>query len=322
VDSQCDSFGPVRFTTDDLPERDRVPVWRELFGRFVFHTEFEPAPDVSFHADVTVRGMPSLHMVSSTVSPVSLARPRTLVADGNDDIGLCLSSSNGTFCQLGREVAFGPGDAVMAMAAEPSTWTVHSAARVRALYVRRSELAPLVADLDPAAVLGRVMPDSEPLRYLLGYLRFLEEQQSLADTGLAQAAAIHLRDLLALVLGATRDAAVLAKGRGLAAVRLHAIKRFVAENLGDGGLTVGTVAARFRVTPRYVQRLFEREGTTFSEFLLNQRLAHTHRMLADPHYAGWRVSAIALEAGFGDVSYFNRCFRRRFGASPTEFRGP
>jgi AraC-like DNA-binding protein len=43
-------------------------------------------------------------------------------------------------------------------------------------------------------------------------------------------------------------------------------------------------------------------------------------MLADPRHAGWTVSAIALEAGFGDVSYFNRRFRRRFGAPPTHFR--
>jgi AraC-like DNA-binding protein len=69
-----------------------------------------------------------------------------------------------------------------------------------------------------------------------------------------------------------------------------------------------------------VQRLFESEGTTFSEYVLDQRLACVHRMLPDPRYAGWTVSAIALEAGFGDVSYFNRRFRRRFGASPTQCR--
>ena len=79
--------------------------------------------------------------------------------------------------------------------------------------------------------------------------------------------------------------------------------------------------ARHRVTTRYVQLLFEHEGTTFSEYVLNKRLARAHRMLSDPRYVGWTVSAIALEAGFGDVSYFNRCFRRRYGATPTQLRG-
>jgi len=43
-------------------------------------------------------------------------------------------------------------------------------------------------------------------------------------------------------------------------------------------------------------------------------------MLASPRYANWTVSAIALEAGFGDLSHFNRNFKRRYGASPSEIR--
>ncbi|HEY7458682.1 MAG TPA: helix-turn-helix transcriptional regulator [Xanthobacteraceae bacterium] len=74
------------------------------------------------------------------------------------------------------------------------------------------------------------------------------------------------------------------------------------------------------MTPRYVQLLFEREGTTFSEYVLNKRLARAHRMLADPRYVTWTVTDVALEAGFGDVSYFNRRFRRRYGARPTDVR--
>jgi len=34
-----------------------------------------------------------------------------------------------------------------------------------------------------------------------------------------------------------------------------------------------------------------------------------------------RVSDIAFECGFNDLSYFNRCFRRRFGLTPTAARG-
>ena len=33
------------------------------------------------------------------------------------------------------------------------------------------------------------------------------------------------------------------------------------------------------------------------------------------------MSDIALACGFDELSYFNRCFRRRFGASPTQYRG-
>jgi AraC-like DNA-binding protein len=43
-------------------------------------------------------------------------------------------------------------------------------------------------------------------------------------------------------------------------------------------------------------------------------------MMTDPRYADHRVSAIAFAAGFGDLSYFNRTFRRRFGATPSDLR--
>jgi AraC-like DNA-binding protein len=74
------------------------------------------------------------------------------------------------------------------------------------------------------------------------------------------------------------------------------------------------------VTPRYLQRLFESDGSTFSTFLLQRRLARAHRALRDPQSAQKRVSEIAYDVGFGDLSYFNRCFRRLYGASPRDIR--
>jgi AraC-like DNA-binding protein len=43
-------------------------------------------------------------------------------------------------------------------------------------------------------------------------------------------------------------------------------------------------------------------------------------MLTDLNYADRSISAVAFEAGFGDLSYFNRTFRRRFGATPSDVR--
>ena len=81
-----------------------------------------------------------------------------------------------------------------------------------------------------------------------------------------------------------------------------------------------SVAERHRVTPRYVRKLFEGEGVTFSEFVLAQRLARARRMLTDPRHDAETISAIAFACGFGDLSYFNRVFRRHFAATPTAVR--
>ena len=71
---------------------------------------------------------------------------------------------------------------------------------------------------------------------------------------------------------------------------------------------------------RYLHRLLEDSGRTFSEHLLERRLDRAHRLLRDPRLAYRKISEIALEAGFADLSHFNRSFRRRFGETPSQAR--
>jgi AraC-like DNA-binding protein len=112
----------------------------------------------------------------------------------------------------------------------------------------------------------------------------------------------------------------MSKGFLIPSARLDAIKADIAEHLESCELSLGDVAGRQRVTPRYVQMLFERDGTTFSEYVLRQRLGRAYGMLTDPDYGRWTISAIAFEVGFGDLSYFNRAFRRRYVVPPSSVR--
>ncbi len=105
------------------------------------------------------------------------------------------------------------------------------------------------------------------------------------------------------------------------AARRHAIKTDIRASLGEQGLSLSAIAARHGITPRYVQALFADEGATFSQFLLDERLARVHRVLRNPMHAPRRTSDIAFDAGFGDLSSFNRAFRRRYGATPSDVRG-
>ena len=94
----------------------------------------------------------------------------------------------------------------------------------------------------------------------------------------------------------------------------------ISAHLGDGDVSVAEIARRHRVTRRYVHKLFENEGITFSSFILGQRLSRVHRLLSDPHLADRSISSMAFDVGFGDLSYFNRTFRQRYAATPTEIR--
>ena len=85
-------------------------------------------------------------------------------------------------------------------------------------------------------------------------------------------------------------------------------------------MSVAAVAVRQGVTPRYIHKLFENEGGTFSEYVLDRRLCAAHRLLTNRRLADRSIASVAYDCGFGDLSYFNRTFRRRYNATPTEVR--
>jgi AraC-like DNA-binding protein len=186
--------------------------------------------------------------------------------------------------------------------------------------VPRDAIAPLAGGIDDALI--RVVPAGvEAIKLLVTYARAIaEEQQSLDTPELQRLVATHIHDLLALAVGATRDGRAIAGGRGVRAARLRAIMSDITANLGDCDLTVAAVAQRQRVTPRYLHKLFEGEEITFSTFVLGQRLSRAHRMLCDPRFGDRSISSVAFDVGFGDLSYFNRTFRRRYDATPSDIR--
>ena len=185
--------------------------------------------------------------------------------------------------------------------------------------VPREAIAPLVGRLDDAPI--RLVPyGTETLNLLVAYAGAILDQQPLHKPELQRLVVTHIHDLIAATVGATRDGRAIAEGRGIRAARLRAIMADVAGNLGDSDLTVTAVARRQRVTPRYVHKLFEREGLTFSAFVLGRRLCRAHRMLSDARLADRTIGSVAFDVGFGDLSYFNRAFRRRYGATPSEIR--
>src|SRR5262247_2415930 len=96
-------FKPVRFASDDLPVRDRLPAWRELYGPRVNGADVQPAPNLPFRADVTLRALPGFGLTTTDSTPARYARTRRFLADGRDYFGVHLSFAGGACGQRGRE---------------------------------------------------------------------------------------------------------------------------------------------------------------------------------------------------------------------------
>jgi AraC-like DNA-binding protein len=318
VGSSDEAAGVFHFSTEFFSERDRLSGLREILGRQMSRLEFEPLTP-SVHADVTVRLLGNLSFASLDHSLLRVSRTRELLADGNDTLVFQIPSGMGHFFQLDREVAARAGDAVLASNGDRGTFTCASETTSSILInLSRRHLLPLVRDFD-LALMSRIPSDTPSLQLLTRYLRLIGDVPPLAPE-LQQAAADHIYDLVALTLGATRDAGAIAEHRGVRAARLRETKAFVLRNLARQDLSTAMVALHLGVTPRYVHMLFEGENETFSEFVLGQRLMRSHRLMVDPRFANRSISAVAFDCGFGDLSHFNRSFRRRFGMTPTEAR--
>lgn len=310
-----------RFSTAALPERERLAMFREAFGRNLSNMDIMPL-DENCWAEIELRALPSACIMWGTNS----AHRFEMLHDrsrGSDELALLwVSSPDGRppkrLTQVGKEVTLDSGMAVLTTCESPLSAVCASMPHHTTIKLDRSRLQPLLTNLDDA-LMRPIHQESKALRLLKSYVgSFREEQPTGAE--LEHAVVTHICDLIALAIGTDRDARELARGRGLSAARLDAAKRLILKNLSDQHFSVANAALAQGVTPRYVQMLFEREGTTFSAYLLERRLAWAQRRLSDPSQADRQIGTIALDAGFGDLSYFNRAFRRAYGETPSDVR--
>jgi AraC-like DNA-binding protein len=135
-----------------------------------------------------------------------------------------------------------------------------------------------------------------------------------------KAAAQHFIDLVGLLLGGAAGQEEVLRRRGYSAARLDLMKAQAIENMHRSTLTIETIARENGIGARQAQRLFAQSGQTFSEFVLDQRLSLARRVLVAASNRHRKISDIAYACGFGDLSYFNRTFRRRFGATPSDMQ--
>ena len=311
-----DEMKTLRVSTEAFHNDGGLDAFREIFGREILGIEIDPLDGHPLAIDLTLRSLPGFAMASGTLSPMRNRHTPALL-DNDDVVLVVMQSGVGEVSQYGRVAMVNEGEAVLTANGAEATFAGLTATRVINLRLSRSLLAPHVADID--ALIARPIPkDNRVLKLMVGYANMLNDQEELASVELRRMVATHMHNLAALLLGG--DGGLGLHERGLRAARLRSIKEHIRERLGHHDLTLADVARNQQISESYIRQLLAENGTTFTDLVLAGRLTRAHHMLVDLRFGDRSISAVAYEAGFGDLSYFNRTFRRRYGATPSDVR--
>ena len=100
--------------------------------------------------------------------------------------------------------------------------------------------------------------------------------------------------------------------------RMRKIMEYTLDNF-DKNLTVKEVAEIANMTPNAFCRYFkQRANKTYFNFVLDIRIGHACKLLSRNREL--RISEIAFQSGFNNLTNFNRKFKQIKGLTPSEFR--
>jgi AraC-like DNA-binding protein len=317
------SRGIVTFDTADYAAPQAgFRAWQDFMGDRIGEFDYRVGGRNPFYAHVTELPLGPVWVSQVDCSAGSWIRAQRHLADGHDGYNLCMSAGSGyRLIQGEADVVRGPGEFVLIDKSRASECIVDKDGTDYQVIVPRSALNGKRRGNDLTAAMpidGR----SQPLRLLRTYIGSLfAASDDLSDPVVAQKVGEHLLDLVVLGLQPSRENAEQAASRGLKAARLAAILGEINKCYCDPAIGPQTVAAAVNISPRYLHQLLEERGLAFGKVVLELRLNRALNLLTDIRNDHLRIGQIAYDCGFNDLSYFNRCFKTRFGDAPGAVRG-
>lgn len=305
-------------STEQVPRQQRLQLLHDFVGRQVARRQFHPLID-EISIEMNAQALSgSVTLAKARYSPMIGRRTTEMLADGCDNYLLTIhDADHEIMVEGGAPLTVRKGDVMLVNEGTRSEFRLpHIKVTVLSLGFR--ELVTRVPRLE-AKPYHYMAGGMQGVSLLSGYSDLLLSDPETAKM-LGDRAAAHLYDLAALAIGAASSEDSEADRSSIGRARLELAKREILKRLREPDLKVASIARDQSVTPRYLQRLFEAEGTSFSEFLRDSRLDLAFDMLKDSSHDHSSISAVAYDCGFSDLSHFNRSFRKRFDRTPSDVR--
>jgi AraC-like DNA-binding protein len=304
-----------RLSTTTVPAPQRLAYWKDIFAGGHRRIEIDACSD-GFEGALTTLNAGELEIRSVQSTPL-ISRSAAFAASDDKRFSLQLVNSGRCRMQHGEaEFTAEAGD--MFVADAERAYELAFTRPVQGLVLSMPWSRFYGQEERLAGLAGRpINLGGGPGAVLSGFVRSAWNQLIERDgEEWPESATEVIWDLLAAVLRGRPDVDI--PGRRADDLRRKAVI-LVDGEMADPEFRSSAIAEGLGVSARYLQLVFAQAGTTPSELLLARRLDAAAARLRRPGGI-CRITDIALECGFNDLSYFSRTFRRRFGVSARRYR--
>ena len=298
---------------------EQFAFWREIVCETWFGLWAERTGSGPFQATIELHGISDVQMARAHLPEHRMGRSGSEIARLSQTAYCLHHLHEGVVHGVYRGVEYeaGPGDLLLFDTAEQcDSFVITQPVSATILHVPRHLIDEQLTSLNRTQV--RVHGHDGVGALLTGYMALLSQTVSTLPPEAMSTASSVLCDL---AVAAFQPTAPLDPDQsGIRQVRLATARQFITNNLADPELSIGKVAAHLKVSRRYVQKLFEGTGSTFSETLVSARLDACYRALTDAWQSRRTIAEIAFAQGFNDLSWFHRCYKQRWSETPGDTR--
>jgi AraC-like DNA-binding protein len=302
----------ILYPTKDLGAKERFDYWQDVVCSTFAPTDNRKLNDEQFDGLLNVKTRGSVTFSQIQSRPIEYERHRR--DDDSDHFFLSLSLCEQAYTsQNGRQSSQRAGDIVLLDSTQPYVCSFPEGDNQIVLTVPRPLLLAHFSNAEQ--FLSRTLASQSPLGNLAKtMLTEIWSTPALPDS-VGERVNASLLDVLATAFESAFETSDITQNSHHTR-QLHRIKQFLLANLHDPELTIDTVAQATYVSPRTLNRLFAKEGTTAIRWLWYQRLSACHNALLKGHFQ--HVSDAALTFGFTNLSHFSRAFKNTYGVSPQQ----